>query len=376
MHFSTDKTITLFTPLSGRSEFWSPYSKFLDEIKYEHSALNLIFMDTSQSPNFEANVKSWIKKSDFQNIRYIKKRVGSPGLADVQRIGKEKSTDMDLHFEIHKAMCKIYNTMKRVVKTELVWVVEDDIIPPQDVLTKLLSHMKSETVSVSAAYRHRFKNDKIVAWSFDNSLLQPGSGVTKVKGNGFGCVLMKMNIIRQHVFTPDRHFPGFDRAFYHRLEEHEIVLLDQDIRCKHLSPVYIPEKCPHSYESHVSSHNFDEQDYINRYPDVENEILSGKALNAYEHYENIGKREGRIGIPREAFDEEYYLHLYPDVRKEINHGKIKNGLEHYLKYGAKEGRYSRIISHEHDLNSQETVQLQNKKNLKDLLNPYISVIRK
>lgn len=341
--FSTNEKISLFTPLSGRKEFWKQFSEFLDDIEYPHDKLNIVFMDTSHSLEFESIVKQWIKKSDFRNVRYIKSKVGKPRLADEVRIGKEKSVDLDLNFQIHKAMCKIYNTMRRVIKTELVWIIEDDIIPPKGTLTKLISSMCERTVSVGGVYRHRYQEDYVVAWRYDNSLLKDGCGVMEVKGNGFGCVLLRTNVIRKHVFTPDKAWPDFDRAFYHRLDSDEIAKLDWDIKCEHLSPIFTPEKCTHSYESNVSSENFNDQDYLERYPHSVKDIISGIVSSPYEHFTKIGKQEGKIAIPLDPFDEDYYLSLYPDVKEEVLRGVYRNGLDHYLKYGAREGRFSRKI---------------------------------
>jgi hypothetical protein len=340
--FMNDR-ITLFIPLSGRHEFWEEFSNFLNSIEYPKDQISLILMDTSHSNEFERMVKKWIGQSRFNDVRYIKKKVGKERLADERRVQNNLSVNMDLYFEIHNAMCSIYNTMKRVVSTKYVWVVEDDIIPPSDALHRLLTEMTPETVSVSGVYLHRYKEGHVVAWDYENTVLQSGSGVQRVKGNGFGCVLLRMNTVRQHVFTPDYVWPDFDRAFYHRLGEDEIVKLDWDVYCKHLSTIFTNEPCPHPYEGSVSRDDFNEEDYLRRYPDVWEELQKGILRSAYDHYESFGLKEGRIAIPESPFDEEYYLELYEDVRIAVKKGEYENGLHHYIESGRQQGRYSRVL---------------------------------
>lgn len=346
---SLDKSeITIFTPLCGRKDFWPEFSSFLEEEYARFGNFKLILMDTSNSSEFEKEIKSWIYGSSFKNIRYMKHAVGRSGLADERRVDVDKSVDMDRYFLIHKAMCEIYNTMRKIVKTPYVWIIEDDIIPPKDTLRKLLKAMQenSAVVSVSGVYQHRYQKDHVVAWDFDNSLLKEGSGVVRVKGNGFGCVLLKTAFLGRHVFTPDEKFPDFDRAFYHRIDSDEVALLDWGITCKHLSPLYTPEPCPHSYESTVSKNNFNEEDYVARYPEVISELDGDILVTPYDHYVLLGKKIGKFALPLTAFDEEYYLETYEDVRMAIEKGYFESGLQHYLEHGRNEGRYSKSLKSE------------------------------
>jgi len=343
---STKEEITIFTPLSGRTEYWARFRDFLETVDFPHERLRLVFLDTSRSEPFGRMVKDWLITSDFRKIIYIKKNVGPAGLADIRRVGADRSVNLDLNFQIHHAMCTIYNTMRDVVKTSLVWVIEDDIIPPTNALKLLLSDMTPDTFSVSGTYKHRYQPSKIVAWDFDDSLLCVGNGLQKVKGNGFGCVLLRMGAVRQHVFTPDKKWPDFDRAFYHRAPSAQCSIINWNIDCDHLSPTYSVQPCSNPYESNISASNFCESDYLRRYRDVKKAIFLGQVESAYHHYVKYGKPEGRIAIPNTPFDEDYYLSLYPDVATAIKKGSLKDGLEHYILYGQKEGRYSRAVQEE------------------------------
>lgn len=39
-----------------------------------------------------------------------------------------------------------------------------------------------------------------------------------------------------------------------------------------------------------------------------------------------------------SFDEQFYLDAYPDVRQAVAEGFFANGLEHWLRFGQEEGR--------------------------------------
>lgn len=76
---------------------------------------------------------------------------------------------------------------------------------------------------------------------------------------------------------------------------------------------------------------FDEDWYLNRYPDVE--IMR---YSAVEHYIARGWREGRN--PGPDFDTLFYLQSYPDV-----HQANVNPLEHYIRFGCNENRQPKLI---------------------------------
>lgn len=86
---------------------------------------------------------------------------------------------------------------------------------------------------------------------------------------------------------------------------------------------------------------FDEEFYLNKYPQIKNSKLS-----SLDHYIYHGYKEGKR--PSNKFDVKFYLKKYPDVKK----SRI-NPLIHYALYGYKENRifkkqdYSLIIKDMH-----------------------------
>jgi hypothetical protein len=218
----TEQQVTLYCPLTGNIEYWNEYRRFLSGIEYPREKINLILLNTSTSEDFKNEIRHWLKESDFKNVRCINREFQ-------KSVGSDDSNPV---FEKQKRMCQVYNMMRHVVKTELLWIVEDTVIPPKHTLTRLLAEMTEETVSVSGVYPHINEHEKVCAWDVDNSLLTNGSGVTPVKGNGFGCVLLRMSTVREHVFTPDEEWSDIDRAFYLRLKDTGRIVLDWEVRCK------------------------------------------------------------------------------------------------------------------------------------------------
>lgn len=83
---------------------------------------------------------------------------------------------------------------------------------------------------------------------------------------------------------------------------------------------------------------FDEDWYLNEYPNAADEILK-KKVTAFEYYSSQGILERHS--PNSWFDEQWYLSFYPDVEELIETGQCRSGFEHYLNNGRAEHRIPR-----------------------------------
>jgi len=228
--------ITLFIPLAGRLWAWEQLSAFLDRQKYSHEQLRLILCDTSECPAFSESLRRWIAQCDYADVRHMKLPLNQKGLADRQRSNLRTERDVNL------AMCRIYNRLRSEVQTELVWILEDDVIPPDDVLSRLLSHFDHDVASVSAAYNSRFDGLPL-AWTGD-AVVNGGtprcshrkSGVEKVRGTGFGCLLVRSELLRQHVFSLPPGVRYYDPEFFRQMGDQWMRLYDWGSPCRHLDP--------------------------------------------------------------------------------------------------------------------------------------------
>lgn len=61
-----------------------------------------------------------------------------------------------------------------------------------------------------------------------------GEGVERVGGNGFGCVIIRGEVLRQTIFTASIDFAAYDNAFYYRLPLTGLrAKIDWSVECEH-----------------------------------------------------------------------------------------------------------------------------------------------
>jgi hypothetical protein len=82
---------------------------------------------------------------------------------------------------------------------------------------------------------------------------------------------------------------------------------------------------------------FDQEFYLENYPDIAKAIDHGRVSSARAHFIEEGFLEGRFGSKPQV-DEGYYKNAYPDVAAAVNAGGIASALEHYMRAGAYEAR--------------------------------------
>ena len=88
--------------------------------------------------------------------------------------------------------------------------------------------------------------------------------------------------------------------------------------------------------------HFDEQFYLDSYPDVNASLNTGGGFfSGFDHFIFYGLDEGRTSVSP-YFSEQGYLALYPDVANAVAAGFFTSGVEHFALSGADEGRYSPI----------------------------------
>lgn len=229
------ETVTLFIPLAGRESLWRELRKFLDRQTWPHEQLRLILCDTSQDEQFSRLVRDWISRCDYPDVRHLQFAPANKGLADLPR-------DQQI-VAVNEAMCRIYNRLRESVSTDYVWVLEDDVIPPDEVLGRMLRSFDEHTASVCAPYRSRFDGWFLV-WSRerlgDNGVHQltkplPDSPqVQEIRGSGFGCLLLRTEVLRNHMFCLPAGDHWYDVRFFRELPSRWKRRVDWSCECRHL----------------------------------------------------------------------------------------------------------------------------------------------
>ena len=82
---------------------------------------------------------------------------------------------------------------------------------------------------------------------------------------------------------------------------------------------------------------FDEEAYLERFPDIKAAVEAGKLQSGLQHFLAFGYAEGRP--PRRyAVDENWYLSTYRDVAKAVGGGHVNSAGQHFEAFGFAEGR--------------------------------------
>ena len=215
--------VTFFIPLSGRATLWPRLAAFLRRQTWPREKTSLILMDTSQDDAFHHLIRQWTNSCDYPNVRLLREAVGEPGIADQPRRAATPA--------VKAAVSRIYNRLAGITETEFTWILEDDILPPDDVCSQLLQHFDNQTGSVAAPYRSRF-GDRYVVWNHHGrNDEQRGRGVANVGGHGLGCAVVRSHILR------NIHFPNSedcDRFLSQRIHELEMFTrVDWSCICQH-----------------------------------------------------------------------------------------------------------------------------------------------
>jgi len=218
-----DGELTLCVPLSGRRALWPELSRFLDKQSFRRERMRLLLLDTSQDSTFGDDVRRWLLQSDYRDFQVATMVVGPRGIADAPR--------RDHTPVVQQAMAQIYSRLQQELCTEFVWILEDDILPPEDVCERLLSSLQLGVASVAAPYRSRF-GARFVAWdSAGRNIKLRGHQVESTAGNGFGCVLIRSATFLRHRFLEAE---DVDRGFYRFLSAtSESAVIDWSIEVEH-----------------------------------------------------------------------------------------------------------------------------------------------
>jgi hypothetical protein len=82
---------------------------------------------------------------------------------------------------------------------------------------------------------------------------------------------------------------------------------------------------------------FDEQAYLERFPDVKAAVKAGKIKSGFRHFVRNGYFERRAAF-KFPVDEKWYAETYKDVADAITAGAFRNGSHHFETSGYFEGR--------------------------------------
>tara|TARA_R110000868_G_scaffold324794_1_gene585616 strand:+ start:6529 stop:10245 length:3717 start_codon:yes stop_codon:yes gene_type:complete len=206
--------ITLCIHLSRHPSGWKQIESFLNRQTWPKNQLQLILFDASQSESLRKQVRAWIKKSDYPHVRHIE---FDPGPAD--KPNRKPDPNSSRITELSK--CRVLNQIREIVITPYCCLLDDNVLPPDDVLERLLKQFSKEVGSVSAPYATP-QDGKPHIWVHDaqrgnddvQTLAANKNQVTEIRGSGFGCIALRTELLKDHVFSVPRTEKEFARFFF------------------------------------------------------------------------------------------------------------------------------------------------------------------
>lgn len=220
--------VTIVCPLSGRDWAWPRYRDWLEAQTWPRSQCRLLVLDTGPT----RGVREWLSSCDYPDVRYVRLDVGREGLADLDRVANV--------YEVRLAMSRIYRAAAAAVETPFAFIVEDDVVPPDDAVGRLMRGFDEKVCAVSGAYQSRYHPGPVAWTSWAPNRIETvrgGQGVQDVGGIGFGCLLVRRCVLAGETFAL---LPGesadYDVNFFERLRAKGwTVRLDWDTKADHRS---------------------------------------------------------------------------------------------------------------------------------------------
>ncbi|AMV20403.1 glycosyltransferase family 2 protein [Planctomyces sp. SH-PL14] len=228
---ASTETITILIPLAGRLWAWEQLFAWLDRQTWPHDQIELRLLDSSQDADFSRAVAEWIGRSGYTDVRHIRQAVGPQGVADAPRRQNGQ--------EVNLAVARAWAKLTRGLTTPWSLCLEDDILPPADVIERLMRRVGPVIDLVTAAYRTRHHDDR--HWHIQREAGEnvrdgeEGKGVDEINGSGFGCMLIRSPYLSQHPFANHRGSAWYDPSFYAAWDAELAAVVDWSIVCRHYS---------------------------------------------------------------------------------------------------------------------------------------------
>lgn len=222
--------LTLWIPLSGRSELWEQTTTWLDWQTWPRDAVQLVLCDTSQDRAFGMRVRKYAQTSNWPDVRYFRMSVADAGVADEDRRNSDNKR------AVQRAVSRIYRRMAQEVRTDFVCVIEDDIVPPENGLDLLWQAMGKDIASVSGIYRSRYHGNVVAYDEHRQPIEYDGQDIVDVSYNGFGFCLLRTQLLRDIGIHGGLPTCDYDQNFYAELAKRRdwFCRANWECTCQHL----------------------------------------------------------------------------------------------------------------------------------------------
>ncbi|WP_161602074.1 glycosyltransferase family 2 protein [Tautonia marina] len=238
--------VTLAIPWSGREHLIDAVLDAVARQSYPASQLHLLFYDNSGSEAVGKRLRRWLLEQDgyaghsyHRDPRPAVAGLSASELADAPLDEGEQGRRRHGRAVNHRVGA-IWNRIGQLAQTDLIWCLEDDVIPPADALDRLLDRMGPTVDGVTANYRSRVVPGCSVAWRYTNLEtgelvhLEGGAGLEPIGGTGLGCALVRRGVFREGPARSGGEAVGYDCNLWLDVARRGgTVLIDWELRCEH-----------------------------------------------------------------------------------------------------------------------------------------------
>lgn len=228
--------VTIAVPFCGRNP--ERVLQAIEAQEFPRSGVELLFLDNSLDESVGRMLRGWLALCSYRNTRYVVDDVPAvPGKKNAVVAGVERDDCAISH-----RVAGVWNRIARLATTELIWCLEDDVVPPENALEHLLRSMNENVDAVSGVYHSR-SDGHVVAWRYASldplqvEYFTPSEGVGIIDGCGFGCVLLRRSVFANAIRSdgPGHHWPDWNLWLDHvRGQDNRAVLLDWSVQAEHL----------------------------------------------------------------------------------------------------------------------------------------------
>ena len=322
--------ITLCIHLTGEPLSWNQMESFLDRQSWPKDQLQLILFDTSQSDCIQKQVRSWIKITDYPHVRHI--------VFDAEDLSTASSPQNGISYRTAQSTkCRVLNQLREIIITPYCGILEDSVLPPDDVLGRLLKQFSKDVGCVSAPYASP-QDGKPLVWAHDKfrgniNYIQPPAAnenqVTEIRGSGFGCIALRTELLKDHVFSVQRTEKDFTQFFFKTMGDEWKRLCDWSCWSEQLvNPIRYYLSCDSEEASYDVDIFIPYYRNLHLVPQTIDSVLWQLNVKPLIHLVNDCSKEDDSALKRKYADT-LNIRWYK-TRQNCGPYKIANGLFHFM----------------------------------------------
>lgn len=220
------ESIQIVLPLAGRARYLDRLLDWCERQTWPR--VSFLVLDTGNDPALRQRTRQWLVGLNAET-QYVPLAPTGPA-ADLERRGRVEEAA-----EVSRLMPQIYNAARTRLNSEYVFWLEDDVLPPMDVISQLMDSMEEDVGCVSAVIPSRWEENRVMAWGRDLEILTGrGHNVASCWGTGFGALLVRRSAIWLQPFCAGGRVGCYDHEFAAVLERNGLRwLIDWEVGCDH-----------------------------------------------------------------------------------------------------------------------------------------------